>query len=182
MRKIALQLTFAICTIFVSCNDEPKPNCPAPIGEMIAQLNDTTIWEFKYVTYWTESDSSIGIGAGFVNAGCELELSLDFRNILQLQNKQILVKHISEENHPSHLLPHSVFYTWNIDALTERFEIYEDEPSWIQLSEISEEKVTGTFQATYVYRQSAFRFWNLPDTLRFNNVLFEAVLFVPPSE
>ena len=66
--------------------------------------------------------------------------------------------------------------------LTERFEIFEDEPAWIQLSEISEEKVTGTFQATYVYRQSAFRFWDLPDTLRFNNVAFEASLFVPPNE
>ena len=149
---------------------------------MIAEVNDTIIWDFKYVTFWSESNSSMAIGAGFVNAGCEIELSLDFHNIKQESGKQDLVKRISEENHPSHLQPHSILYTWNVDVLTERFEIYESEPAWIQLSEITEDKVKGTFQGTYVYKQSARRFWNLPDTLRFNNVSFEAILFVPPND
>lgn len=158
---------------------------------MIAQVNDTTIWKFKYVYFrrWSDTefadqwaDNSIGISAEFINAGCEIEISIHFDNIAQTVNQQNLVKRIFEDNHPSQFQPQSIFNTWNVDALTERFEIFEDEPAWIQLSEISEEKVTGTFQATYVYRQSAFRFWDLPDTLRFNNVAFEASLFVPPNE
>ncbi|MCP4458880.1 MAG: hypothetical protein GY816_12790 [Cytophagales bacterium] len=190
LKKTITFISLIVCSIFICCSDDPKPSCPAPIGEMVAQVNDTTIWEFKYVSFrrWSEyvgsqeSDSLINISADFINAGCEMELTLDFQIIARTLNRQNLVKRIFEEDHPSKLQPHSIFYTWNVDALTERFELYEGEPAWIQLSEINEETVTGTFQGTYVYRQSAFRFWDLPDTLRFNNVPFEAILFVPPKE
>ena len=182
MKRMLILFSSVAFTFLLSCEKDSEPNCPPPTGEMIAQINDTIVWDFKYVRFYSEVDSLIGIGAGFVNAGCELELSLDFHNIEQTLEKRILVKPIYGEDHPSLLQPHTIFYTWNIDVLTERFELYESEPAWIQLSEITEDKVKGTFQGTYVYRQSAFRFWNLPDTLRFNKVYFEATLFVPPEE
>jgi len=47
----------------------------------------------------------------------------------------------------------------------------------LELTEISENGVKGIFQATYVYRPSAQRFWDLPDTLRFDEVYFEAIDF-----
>lgn len=192
MKRMLILFSSVAFTFLLSCEKDSEPNCPPPTGEMIAQINDTIVWDFKYVNFrrWSDTefadqwpDSSISIFSDFINAGCERELSLYFHNISQILTRQTLVKRIFEENHPSHLQPHSILYTWNVDALTERFEIYEDEPSWIELSEINEEKVTGTFQGTYVYRQSAFRFWILPDTLRFNEVYFEAtLLFVPPEE
>ncbi len=190
MNKTWITFSLLVLIFTFSCKDEYKPGCPPPIGEMIAVVNDTIEWDFKYVTFrkWSEyvgapkSDSIIDINAGFVNAGCEMELTLDLNYIARTLNRQNLVKRIYGDNQPSRQQPHSIFYTWNVDALTERFELFEGEPAWIQLSEITEEKVKGTFQCTYVYRQSTWRFWDLPDTLRFNEVTFEAVLFDPPAE
>ncbi|WOC39284.1 hypothetical protein [Polaribacter sp. HL-MS24] len=191
MKRMLILFSSVAFTFLLSCEKDSEPNCPPPTGEMIAQINDTIVWDFKYVSFrrWSDTefanqwaDSSISISSEFINSGCERELSLDFHNISQILTRQTLVKRISEENHPSHLQPHSIFYTWNVDALTEKFDLYESEPAWIQLSEITEDKVKGIFQGTYVYRQSTFRFWNLPDTLRFNNVSFEAILFVPPND
>ncbi len=190
MKKTWITFNLLALIFILSCNEEEKPSCPPPIGEMIAHVNDTIEWDFKHVYFsrWSEyvgsqeSDSLINIDADFINAGCEFELSLDLRVIALTLNRQNLVKRIFGADHPSKLQPHSIFNTWNVDALTERFELYEGEPAWIQLSEITEEKVNGTFQGTYVYRPSTWRFWDLPDTLRFNKVPFEAVLFVPPVE
>ena len=191
MRKIWKTFSLLVLIFTFSCEDKQEPGCPPPVGEMIAQVNDTIAWDFKHVSFrrWSETefaaswaDSSISIEAHFINAGCELELSLNFHNIAQKLNRQNLIKPIYEEDHPSQLQPYSVFNTWNVDALTERFNLFEDEPAWIQLSEITDEQVKGTFQATYVYRPSAFRFWDLPDTLRFNNVSFSAAFFDPPVE
>ncbi len=191
MKKKVITFSITALIFIFSCNEEEKPSCPPPLGKMIAYVNDTIEWDFKHVYFvrWSETDfasqwadSSISITAEFINAGCELELTLDFHNIAQTLNKQNLVKPIFGDNQPSQLQPNSIFYTWDVDALTERFELYEGEPAWIQLSEITEEKVSGTFQGTYVYRQSTWRFWDLPDTLRFNKVPFEAILFEPPVE
>ena len=191
MKNIVLLFGLVALNFLFSCNEEPKPSCPPPTGEMIARVKDTIVWDFKYVYFrrWSETDfasqwadSSISIFAEFTNAGCELELSLDLHNIAQTLKRQNLVKRISGDNQPSQLQPYSIFYTWDVDALTERFELFESEPAWIQLSEITDEQVKGTFQGTYVYRPSALRFWDLPDTLRFNEVAFEAILFEPPVE
>ena len=191
MRKICKTFSVLVLIFTFSCEEEYQPDCPPPLGEMIARVNDTIVWDFNSVYFrrWTEkdlgtrwADSSLNIRAGFVNAGCELELSLIFHNIAETLNRQGLVKLIYEEDHPSRLQPNSDFYTWDVDALTEQFNLFEGEPAWIQLSEITDEQVKGTFQATYVYRPSAFRFWDLPDTLRFNNVSFSAAFFDPPVE
>ncbi|WOC39286.1 hypothetical protein [Polaribacter sp. HL-MS24] len=191
MKRMLILFSSVAFTFLLSCEKDSEPNCPPPTGEMIAQINDTIVWDFKYVYFrrWSDTevadqwaDSSIGISSEFTNAGCELEISIHFDNISQTLNQQKLVKRIFEDNHPSQFQPQSVFNTWNVDALTEKFDLYESEPAWIQLSEITEDKVKGIFQGTYVYRQSTFRFWNLPDTLRFNNVSFEAILFVPPND
>ncbi len=190
MKKTWITFNLLVLIFTFSCEDEYKPSCPPPSGKMIALVNDTTEWDFKHVYFWKwseyvgsqESDSLIDITADFINAGCEMELTLSLHRIARTLNRQNLVKRIYEEDHPSRLQPNSIFYTWDVDALTERFELIEGEPAWIQLSETAEEKVKGTFQATYVYRQSTWRFWDLPDTLRFNKVPFEAILLVPPVE
>jgi hypothetical protein len=174
-----------ILGILVACNDESEPDCSPKQGSMMAMVNDTTEWDFRHVYFrrWSETnfseswaDSSISIYAEFVNEGCVLELSMAFHNIGQTGDKQDLIKPVFEENHPSQLQPYTIFYTWNVDALTERFDLYENELAWIQLSEITDEEVKGVFQATYLYRPSTWRFWDLPDTLRFHEVPFEAVL------
>ncbi len=191
MKKKVITFSITALIFILSCNEEEKPSCFPPLGKMIAIVNDTIEWDFRHVYFvrWSEeysgsqwADSSLNMRANFINAGCDIELALSFQNIAQTLNRQNLVKRILEEDHPSRLQPNSIFRTYDIDALTERFELYEGEPAWIQLSEITEEKVNGTFQGTYVYRQSTWRFWDLPDTLRFNKVPFEAVLFVPPVE
>ncbi len=191
MKKTWITFNLLVLIFTFSCEDEYKPSCPPPSGKMIALVNDTTEWDFKHVYFrrWSETDfasqwadSSIGIFADFINAGCEMELTLNLLNIAQTLNRQSLVKVIREDGHPSRLQPNSTFYTWDVDALTERFELFESEPAWIELSQITDEQIKGIFQGTYVYRQSTFRFWDLPDTLRFNKVPFEAILLVPPVE
>ena len=113
MKRMLILFSSVAFTFLLSCEKDSEPNCPPPTGEMIAQINDTIVWDFKYVRFYSEVDSLIGIGAGFVNAGCELELSLDFHNIEQTLEKRILVKPIYGEDHPSllqqilpALLPH----------------------------------------------------------------------------
>jgi len=191
MKNIVLLFGLVALNFLFSCNEEPKPSCVPPIGEMIARVNDTLVWDFRHVYFvrWSEeysgshwADSSLNMRADFINAGCDIELALSFSNIAQTLNRQNLVKRIFGDNQPSRLQPNSIFRTYDIDALTERFELFESEPAWIQLSEITEAQVNGTFQGTYVYRPSALRFWDLPDTLRFNEVDFEAILFEPPVE
>lgn len=191
MKRICLGILMLACLSLFSCKEEQGPSCAPDTGELFAFVNDTIEWDFKYVYFirWSETEfasqwpeSSVQLSADFVNAGCEIEVSLTMNNILQNQENQTLLRSINEENHPSLTQPNSIFNTWNVDVLTERFEILESEPAWIQLSNITDEVIEGSFQATYVYRPSAFRFWELPDTLRFHEVPFVATRFTPPSE
>ncbi len=191
MKRIWLIFTILLYLSLFSCKEEQGPSCPPDTGELFAFVNDTIQWDFKYVYFirWSETefasqwaDSSLQISADFINAGCEIEVSLELRNIGQILENQPLVQPVNEENHPSLMQPNSIFNTWNVDVLTERFELLEIEPAWVQLTSITDEEIEGSFQATYVYRPSAFRFWELPDTLRFHETPFLATRFSPSSE
>lgn len=178
LRLVVAAVFFSI--VVASCAEEEGPACAQPFGEMKAIVNDTLELDFRFVYFkdW-RTDSTLLIKAEFINAGCEIELSITFANITKNKKRQTLVKRIFEDGDSTKYTPFSIFYTWNVDVLTERFEIYEKEPSWLELTELSEDRILGSFQATYLYREGAQRFWDLPDTLRFQRVHFEALAIDP---
>lgn len=165
--------------MLLSCKDDDETSCYPQVGEMRAFVNDSIDLDFRFVYYLRDTiNSAIEIKSVFINASCEQEVSLNLGNIKENKGKQTLVKIIfGDSDHPSQKTANSIFRTWNVDAGTESFELFEEEPAWLELTEINDNSVKGIFQATYVYRPSAQRFWALPDTLRFNEVYFEAVDF-----
>ena len=167
-----------VLAVLISCDgEEPEAlDCSQKqTGSMYVKFSEVPGQEVDYnlVLFEERNDSILMIYANYFTELCELRVSHNFMVINDLMKQPLIpLKMVDGQA----LIGSTYFQTLDHDATTEGFDLFEDEPAWFQFTELGEKQVRGVFQATYVYRPGYVRAWNLPDTLRFNNVEFTAEL------
>lgn len=182
--KVLLKIIGAIL-LFVSCNDESQeqtPDCSNyQRGNMYVKFGEVSGQEVDYndIFFTIESDTLLSLNCLYFTDLCEWRVSHTFlvkRNLLM----QSLVNRQSIDG--NRVIGSTYFRTLDHDATTEGFGLYDGESAWFQFTQLSDTEVRGRFQATYIHEPGFIRAWNLPDTLRFNNIEFVANLYIRPED
>ena len=181
MKRYILRYTIVaiFATVVFSCHkDDSLDVCHKRYGNMKVNFTDDIKIDFDHILLENQTQTNFDITAAYLTDDCLLRTGINFFGIKKELFTQQLVKYdwgdVKQEGS-------IIFQTYdNADALTERFLLYEEEPHWVQLTEINRNEVKGKMQATFIYNPSNNRHWNLPDTLRFNNVEFKAVVYTGP--
>jgi len=162
--------------LFISCNNDDgnnndgnKFNCIEPLGEMETMINNQTLFQARWTVFEYFDNGALSIAAFVQDQDClqSASLGITAEPNLERQNFTVIIQNTRE---PTNIK----FWQNNEDAVLGSWEILEGEPNWMQYDEITEESVKGRFQATLI-STSSNNFHTLPDTLRLDNVRFEAV-------
>lgn len=159
---------------FASCsNDDDSTDCIPQEGKMNAIINEVTIFDARVVTFVDlPDDNVISINGTVIDNFC-----LNTAILGMIIENRLGIQELTTQDPENRLLPAtSTFAQIDDDATLGRWEIYAQEDSWVELDESSQNFVKGRFQATYLVRENPNNFQSLPDTLRFKNASFEAVI------
>lgn len=161
---------FAAVLFSCSKDEEPPCNNGEPFGLLETQISDNTIYDGGSTSYLKLNEGPISINSYVVDEFCLLRASINML-VDSTMERQPFVKR--ESTNP---LNTSTFFFAQVeeDAILGKWDIIENEDNWIQLEEITDEIIKGRFQVTILVAESPNQFYTLSDTLRFNDVYFEA--------
>lgn len=164
---------------FVSCsNDDDNGNetvqCPDPIGNLRADIDDTFTFESRFTTFQNLSQDMILIKSESASLDCILTGSLSIYLEKQIGEQELVLFEPGDTQGPGE----TIFFDFDDDVILGRFELLEEEGNNVmEITSLNENNIDGTFSATYVLDAGPTRFTQLPDTLRFVNISFRAELF-----
>ncbi|MGF1560272.1 MAG: hypothetical protein ACFCUL_14375 [Flavobacteriaceae bacterium] len=170
-KKYTYFLLTALCALY-SCNEDDGFQCPAPIGELSAQVHEEFNFRARFVEFYIseERPDVVDIRALETSENCLWLGNLSF----YLENKtgtgELVNGRAGEVNTTS-------FAEWDDDVILGRWDLYEAEPRTATVTRVDDEIIEGRFTATYVYVESPNNITTLPDTLRFRDVYFKAEFF-----
>ncbi len=178
MRKIIILFLFVL-PLLQCQKDDPFDVCHKQYGNLKINFTDSIKIDFNHVLLENQTQTNLDFTAMYVTDDCLLRTGISFFNLKKVGTVQPLKRYDWGDTKQEGSI---IFQTYDhADALTERFLLYEEEPHWVQLTEINKNEVKGKMQATFIIRPSTNRHWNLPDTLRFNNIDFMAVKYTGPT-
>ncbi|GMN12129.1 hypothetical protein MTsPCn9_34340 [Croceitalea sp. MTPC9] len=160
-----------VTTILISCSKDEEPPCKdiEPLGLLETQISDNTIYDGKSTSYLKLEEGPIGINSYVLDDLCLIRASIGMLVNSTLE-RQTFVKVVPNQLNT----PTFSFFQVEEDAILGKWDIIENEDNWIELEEITDEIIKGRFQATILVAENQNQFYTLNDTLRFDNVYFEA--------
>ena len=172
MKKYYLIRLFCLCFLspLVSCtDDEEESNCLEQLGQFETNINNQTLFQAQWTVFEFFENDALSVTAIVVDQDCLLRAIMGFTSEPNLDRQNFT--DTVDFREPTNISISQI----NQDAVLGSWRILEGEPNWVQFEEITETSVTGMLQATLVIRENGNNFQTLPDTLRFDNVRFEAV-------
>ena len=177
MKKTMIVLILMVAISFCRCSkEEEAPKCSEPVGKLRAQVHDTFVYDARFTEFYNLDDNTIQVNAYEFSPDCIWIGSLSFALEKKLGRQELKKPNRGGLDE----FGESIFVEVDQDVILGDFPIYEAEPRWLEITDLGKEKLEGVFSATYVFEGGPNRFINLPDTLRFNNVAFEAI-YSPPN-
>lgn len=178
---IKLCLPFMILLAIACDGNDPDFECiKEQKGYMYVRLDDDSAKELNYdlVIFESDDDRTVEISANIRLDNCVALVSHFFKVRDDLTQQPL--KNVEKQGD-----------TWTIGstqiwlkegntegrfAFSEAYDLINDEPASLQINQRSDKEIKGIFQGTYVRIPGFIGELELPDTLRFNNVEFTAVL------
>lgn len=152
------------CLILIcSCSgtdDNGAGECYGAVGNLTAKLDDSLMFESRSTTFYFPQDSIVSVVTYEVNGFCSLIGSVSFVLDKKRGDHQLQVSDRDGREEAGE----TVFIQWDDDVVLGRFALYKEEPHWLKVTSLSEERVEGVFSATYVFDPGPYRFITLPDT------------------
>ncbi|QLG46630.1 hypothetical protein [Costertonia aggregata] len=175
MRKKLKTYFFIIGAIIllVSCSDDDSNTeiCPPELGNLDTAISEQIDFRARWTIYEYFENGAISITASVMDENCLLRAIMTITATPNLERQDFEITTAEFIREPTNISFNQV----DEDASLGSWSIDEAEPNWVQFEEITEISVKGTFQATLVIQENGNDFHTLPDTLRFDNVSFEAV-------
>lgn len=159
--------------LLVSCsNDDSNAEiCPLELGNLETAISEDLDFRARWTIYEYFENGAISITASVMDENCLLRAIMTITAIPNLERQDFEITTAELIREPTNISFNQV----DEDASLGSWSIDEGESNWVQFEEITETSVKGKFQATLVIQENGNNFHTLPDTLRFDNVSFEAV-------
>ncbi|TMM57859.1 hypothetical protein FEE95_00040 [Maribacter algarum] len=162
-----------LCTVVfsVSCNkdDDGTKDCMEQLGKTETLINSETLYQARWTLFEYLENGALSVTSFVQDQNCLSTASMGITGEPNLDRQNFTKTQSFRE--PTNIR----FRQIEEDSPIGKWEIVEGEPNWVQFDEITETIVKGRFQATLVIEENGNDFQTLPDTLRFDNVSFEAV-------
>lgn len=160
-----------IVAFFASCsdNDDNSSLCQGQLGQMETLINSQTLFQARWTLYEYLDNGPISVTSFVIDQNCLLTASMGITGEPNLDKQNFMNTQSFRES------TNIRFRQVEEDAPIGKWEIAENTLNWVQFDEITKTIVKGRFQATLVIEENGNDFHTLPDTLRFDNVSFEAV-------
>lgn len=171
-KQMLFAIIFSLITTASCSSDEEEEGCRES-GVLSATWSDGQALKFNYNVF-TEEQGGIGVQSVSDAEFCAPRVSISITDVATIVGRQELIRY----NRDGNFVDGSIWVrTMDTDALTEVYLLDTLQPRWIDIDEVSTNRINGVINATFALEESTVnKAWNFPDTLRFNQERFELVI------
>jgi len=169
VKKYLLLLVVFSFLLFLSCDKDNKDDCRKK-GFLSATWSDGQSLKFNYNDFTPIGTDKVSLNSASDVEFCTTRLSISVPKFSTAIGRHELAwyKGIGEFDEQA-----AILFTQDDDALTETYVLDTLQTNWVNVDEVSSDRIKGIINATFILREGARKAWDFSDTLYITQEPFE---------